>query len=740
VGGFGQLFMFVDFLARSLRSIVAYCSGLVLVAFGASPALAAPTPFTCTGDVYQVQTGTLRKLDPLTSTYEAIGTAQVPAYNAMGYNTIDNYAYAVQGTNLIRVGSNGDIEVLNRSPLPAFTSLDLNANNSGDVDSAGNLWVNVFNPTFNNTLFRKFRTSAPFTYDTLNLTAPVTTADMTFVPNGGTDFLIGIETGSNTLSRINTTTGQVTKVPITGLPTVNGGYGAIWRDSANRMFTFNNPTGYIFEIFNYFSATPSATLTATTTSSSNNDGFSCANAPFRNLQVIALPDYFTTALATPVSGNVIADNDTSTPFGPDRDPEGTALTVTTTPTVGPTNGTVVLAANGDFTYTPNPTFVGTDTFTYRLTDASGTTDVAVVQIIVGPVTANLVTRKSLLSPALPGVGETVTFQILVTNSGPGTASAPSLTDSLPAGITYSTHAVTQGTYTSGTGLWQIGRLASGQSATLQLSGTVDAGLAGQIRTNNTTRASQVGVTDPTTNLDVITASVTIASAGTSISKNQSGGPNPITAAGQLITYQIRVTNSGNLNNLTGVVVTDSLTIAGTARTLTSGPTFISGDTNGDNELDFLEPWTYEATYLTTQADFDGVGNFSNTASVDTTQANLTTSPAVVTPVTRTPLLTIDKIPSTLGPVNANDTITYTYNVTNSGNVTIRGIQVTDNHNGTNPFPTPSNEALVLPEAAPTGDSTDATPANAQWTILAPGDTVRFTANYDVNQTDIDTLQ
>ena len=52
----------------------------------------------------------------------------------------------------------------------------------------------------------------------------------------------------------------------------------------------------------------------------------------------------------------------------DSDVEGGVLTYNTTPTVLPSNGTVVLNADGTFTYTPNGGFNGTDTFEYEVCD------------------------------------------------------------------------------------------------------------------------------------------------------------------------------------------------------------------------------------------------------------------------------------------------------------------------------------------------------------------------------------
>jgi hypothetical protein len=103
-----------------------------------------------------------------------------------------------------------------------------------------------------------------------------------------------------------------------------------------------------------------------------------------------------------------------------------------------------------------------------------------------------------------------------------------------------------------------------------------------------------------------------------------------------------------------------------------------------------------------------------------------------------PQLSIVKTASTAGPVNAGDVVTYTYTVTNSGNVAVSAISVSDSHNGYGSVPVPGSEALVT-DNAPLLDSTDSSPAGI-WTTLGQGDVVRFTASYTVVQDDIDFLQ
>jgi large repetitive protein len=207
------------------------------------------------------------------------------------------------------------------------------------------------------------------------------------------------------------------------------------------------------------------------------------------------------------------------------------------------------------------------------------------------------------------------------------------------------------------------------------------------------------------------------------------------AAPSTLTYTITVVNSGNIP-LTSPAITDTLSNGG-ALTLTSGPTLVSGDAAPAGVLDVGETWTYDATYAVTQASIDGGLTITNRATFATTEAPPVTSNTVTTTITRTPQLTIVKTPSTSGPVPASSIITYTYKVTNSGNITMTSVGVSDAHNGSGSFVGPGSE--VLTDVAPLGDSTDAI-VNGTWDTLGVGDSVTFTATYTVTQQDVDTLQ
>ena len=215
--------------------------------------------------------------------------------------------------------------------------------------------------------------------------------------------------------------------------------------------------------------------------------------------------------------------------------------------------------------------------------------------------------------------------------------------------------------------------------------------------------------------------------------------------GDQIEYSVVVRNDGNVT-LNTITVSDALIT-------------LVCPTNGDATITSLAPGASEtctATFTTTQTDFDmrgandggsednDIDNTVNVASLDPQGGSVTGSDAhAVT-------MTIDQQISVLKTANLNDevtpngfaevteTITYTFDVTNTGNVTLLNVRVDDTTNATNGPVVPGLE-VVFNDVAPLTDSSDST-ADGVWDSLAPGDTIRFTATYTVTQDDVDTLQ
>lgn len=212
-------------------------------------------------------------------------------------------------------------------------------------------------------------------------------------------------------------------------------------------------------------------------------------------------------------------------------------------------------------------------------------------------------------------------------------------------------------------------------------------------------------------------------------------------ANELLTYTIEVENTGD-TNLTGVSISDQLAQGGSSITLTPvGPTTDIGTVGA---LDPGETWEFIATHNVTAAEFANGADLVNTATLNATQlsTDFASDFATTTLIQDASLdfvktAQLNKAVGNSGTdAEVGDTITYTYEVLNDGNLVLSNIDVADIHSGSGPFPDPNSETLT--DNAPLGDSDDSVSgANGIWDALAPGDVVQFSASYTVTQTDID---
>jgi uncharacterized repeat protein (TIGR01451 family) len=133
--------------------------------------------------------------------------------------------------------------------------------------------------------------------------------------------------------------------------------------------------------------------------------------------------------------------------------------------------------------------------------------------LVTPVTASAdlaVTQSVDTTTALET--SRVFFTVTVTNNGPSAATSVTVSDPLPSGLDFVNYAGTNGSsYDSGSGLWSVGSLAPGASATLTL---VAAGNASAVGTTQTNTATVAGADqpDPVSTNNSASASVTISAA------------------------------------------------------------------------------------------------------------------------------------------------------------------------------------------------------------------------------------
>ena len=181
------------------------------------------------------------------------------------------------------------------------------------------------------------------------------------------------------------------------------------------------------------------------------------------------------------------------------------------------------------------------------------------------------------------------------------------------------------------------------------------------------------------------------------SANASGGDTSPLTAGETITYSYLVTNTGN-DNLTSVAVSDP-TIGSVTCPSLPAPGLAPGDS---------ETCTADAAHVVTQTDVDN-GTVVDTATATGTDPSGNVSPpsdpstATVGNVAAAPAVAIDKNaqvtpPADQGSAQVGDTIAYSYEVTNTGNVTLASVAVSDPTQGPVTCPTPPAPGL------PPGDS------------------------------------
>ncbi|SFH18016.1 conserved repeat domain-containing protein, partial [Algoriphagus hitonicola] len=159
---------------------------------------------------------------------------------------------------------------------------------------------------------------------------------------------------------------------------------------------------------------------------------------------------------------------------------------------------------------------------------------------------------------------------------------------------------------------------------------------------------------------------------TAVAVNGKEDPLTYSKVGDVITYTITVENIGNWPiNRNLMQVLDPLA--------TTGPTYVP--LNGEMNPPVLQPgeiWTYTATYVITEADLVE-GSFTNTAFVKVISGNeeYEFSDDETVNVTPMPELTLTKESDLEGMYVLGEKIEYTFVVTNTGNVPLTNVTVSD---------------------------------------------------------------
>src|SRR5262249_31832634 len=90
---------------------------------------------------------------------------------------------------------------------------------------------------------------------------------------------------------------------------------------------------------------------------------------------------------------------------------------------------------------------------------------------VGPQEADLAVAKTV-SNARPNVGDTITFTVTLSNTGPNSATNVTVQALLPAGLTFVSATPSQGNYSNTSGVWTVGTVTTTTAQTLTIQATV----------------------------------------------------------------------------------------------------------------------------------------------------------------------------------------------------------------------------------------------------------------------------
>ena len=364
----------------------------------------------------------------------------------------------------------------------------------------------------------------------------------------------------------------------------------------------------------------------------------------------------------------------------------------------------VVTVTGD---TPN----GTDDITAISDDPNDTTSDQDPTVVETDLFASItVTKQDQLidnGDNEAGAGDLIEYTVIVTNTGEVPVTDIELEDNLRSGNNTTLYLSSPNHSAGDLTPWPSFTLAAGESRTLTgfyilSQATVNTGSVSNFI--NATAKDPNGndvvarSDDPDTALvndDTVTSIAQ--SAAILITKTASPGSGTF-EVGDVITYTIKIKNTGN-SELNGVVIDDELSdINGELISLTTGPIFTSStlgaNTNFTSDpensvttLQVGEEVTFTATFAVTQAAIDA-GGVSNTASVtataddgDNTAVSDEIDDNVITLINATPSLEVTKSAVVVdngdninGP---GDTIQYTITVTNTGNVSLTGVNVTD---------------------------------------------------------------
>ncbi|MEP9399016.1 hypothetical protein [Mesorhizobium sp. KR2-14] len=341
------------------------------------------------------------------------------------------------------------------------------------------------------------------------------------------------------------------------------------------------------------------------------------------------------------------------------------------------------------------------------------------------------TGESIAADNIAQPGEVLTYALTLTNSGGSPFANFRLTENVPAGVrlTSVSGASGFGSAVAGPGAVNltVATVPANGTATVTVQFTVDAPVADGV--DSIVNTVSGGDVDP----DCSTCSVTVPSApkvrvakaltGESMTVDQVAEP------GEVLTYTLTLTNNGG-SDFNDFEFTENIP-AGATLTAVAGATGFTTPVAGPGSLDLAVATVPADSSVTVTVEFTvddplpaGVSEIANTLSGRDIDPGCTTC-SVTTPVAK-PELAISKsgkfedADGSGGPT-PGDRLTYSFVVTNTGNLPLDSVSPVDAGPTFNGHPATNSLSAITPAAL----------------ALAPGEEATFTATYPLSQADID---
>ncbi|WP_079186459.1 DUF11 domain-containing protein [Streptomyces sp. CB01580] len=720
---------------RKRRSLTGLVVMAMLTGFSAAatPLLTAPASHAAAGDAFDPADPTVFVAQEIpTRLYKAVtgasgsvtfqpeGTAAAGlTYNAISYNTADNYLYGVVSASstampvgsIIRIGQGGVVTRVGTDIVPGGA-------NWGSFAPDGGFYVGS---SATDVAYRVDSATGKVT-STIQLPMVPPTADLTYADG----YFWGVEAGGK-MVRVDLL-GATKTVTVLGaaVPAAEAGYGfgAAWTFGNGNIGVSDNASGTVYQIkiANPASANPTFTLVSTAPgpASGNNDGAASPGLPTDLAVVKKGPETFKPG--TPVTYTLTVKNN-----GPGnssgytvKDVVPAPLTNVKTSTSGCTvagntvtcvGGRTLAGAENTITITADSpasmTAPVTNTSTVVANEEDPTPDNNESSTEGSPLVPGLSVKKTADPGTVKAAGEKITYSFVLTNTG-----NVELKDLAVKETSFS------GTGTAPVAQCPDGPLAPGKSATCTATYTVtqediDAGALQNTATGTGTPPDGgEPVVSPPSEAKV---SAPPEPALTVVKSGKSEKPDTL-VAGEKVEYAFLVKNTGNVT-LKDVKVNEG-EFTGTGKL---------SDVVCPDGAASLAPGasvTCTASYEVTQEDVDA-GSIKNSATATGTPPGGTPPPVsppseVEVPAPADPALEVVKTAKTEKPgeLVVGEKVEYAFLVKNTGNVTLKDVKVKEG------------------DFTGSGKLSDVVcPAGAG--SLAPGASVTCTASYEVTQADVD---